>query len=376
MSLVITSLGMISSVGHDVVTSCASIRAGLTRPRKINYFSVLDDDTQETTPLDGCPIHGYTEGFNIVGLWVRVGIGCLQNLIEYGNLPDKSDKKFWSVTGLIGVTPPINDTRFGSDDSFTPEMLKEAYLERLMEVFDHPIPQENLYVVCIGHTGAIAAIRQAQAIMAEKQLERVIILAVDSYLDPMTLDWLAENRRLKTAENPVGATPGEAGACFMVESADSSQNRHAAIQAVIKEPALAVERNHFFSDETSQGIGLAAVISQALSQASVSVPFNGTVISDLNGEQWRAYELGSARVRILDKLGSDAKFIFPCDSIGEIGASSAAVAICVAARSLQRGYAYEDTVLIVSSSDYGQVGAVCLSKAEHHILSQPSQTTK
>jgi len=362
MDLVITSLGMISSVGYDVVTSCASVRAGIRRPREICHFSVLDEESQEMLPLTGCQIHGYTEGFNIIGFWVRVGLSCLNDLIGYGALPEKCNKAFWSNTGLIAVTPPISDARFNSDESFTPLMLKQAYFDRLMELFDVPISQENLGVVCAGHAGAIAAIRQAKTIIAEQNLERIIILAVDSYLDPMTLDWLEEHGRLKTSGNPVGLTPGEAGACFMVESVLSAQNRHAPIQAFIKEPALAVEKNHFFSNAPNQGDGLAAVISDALSQTEVSGSFHGTIFSDLNGETWRAYELGTAMVRVPYLLRNDNKFIYPSEYLGEIGAASGAVAICLAARSFQRGYSDCNTILVISSSDYGQVGAVCLSR--------------
>lgn len=361
MDLAITSLGMISSVGYDVVTTCASVRAGIRRPRDIYHFSVLDEESQEMVPLTGCQIHGYTEGFNIIGFWVRAGLSCLNDLIGYGALPEKSDKGFWSNTGLIGVTPPISDARFDSDESITPPMLKQAYFDRLMEMFDFPILQDNLGVICAGHVGAITAIKQAKAMIAKNKLERIIILAVDSYLDPMTLDWLEEHGRLKTLGNPAGLTPGEAGACFMVESVRSAQNRQVPIQAFIKEPALAVEKNHLFSNAISQGDGLAAVISDALSQTEVSGSFLGTIFSDLNGEAWRAYELGTARVRIPHLLGGENKFIYPCEYLGEIGAASGAVAICLAARSFQRGYSDCDTILVISSSDYGQVGAVCLS---------------
>lgn len=193
MDLMITSLGMVSSVGFDFATSCASIRAGLNRRRELVYYSEIDEETMDTTPIIGSPIHGYTEGFNIVGCWVRIALGCLDNLVEYGMLPDRDDTTFWSKTGLIGVTPFSNDERLGGDDGCTPDDLKEAYIYCLLDVFNHPIPQKNLDIICSGHSGTIAAIKHATVMMAEKKLERIIILAVDSYLDPNSLNWLAEN---------------------------------------------------------------------------------------------------------------------------------------------------------------------------------------
>ncbi|MBW2737387.1 MAG: hypothetical protein JRE64_00780 [Deltaproteobacteria bacterium] len=362
MDLVITSLGMLSSVGHNVVTSCASIRAGLTRRREISYFSELDLDTQDSTPIIGCPIHGYTEGFVIPGLWVRMALSSLNNLVEYGRLPDRTNTRFWSKTGIIGVTPPPYDPRLGADEDCTSEDVKEAYLHSLLDVFNYPILQYNLGIICTGHSGAIAAIGQAELMMAVQDLERIIVVAVDSYLDPMSLDWLDEHRRLKTSENPAGLTPGEAGACFMLESRNSCQSRGASLQACVKKSAVATENDHYFTDKQNQGVALSAVIIQAFSKSSVTLPFAGKVISNLNGEQWRAYELGVARVRATESLSPMSDFIYPCDSLGEIGAASGTVAICIATRLLQCGYVREDAVLVSLSSDYGQVGAVYITR--------------
>src|SRR5258705_1861788 len=327
MDCVITSIGMVCLVGHDVANACAAIRAGIVRPKDIESFLLLDEETQEPVPVRGYPIHGYTEGFNIVGLWIRGALGCLQNLIEYGQLPDRSDTRFWNRTAMIGVTPPVNDARFESDDSFTPDMIKEVYLNRLLEGFGYPLLEENLAVVCTGHAGAIAAIKQAKTMIEQTKVDRAIVVAVDSYLDPMTLDWLIEHDRLKTSEHPAGLTPGEAGACFMVESLDSSERRNPTIGIRIGEPVLGSENNHLFRDEPNQGIALGKVIEEALRSTLVTVPFNGPVISDFNGEQWRAAELGGARDRAHNEVMSDARFLFPSTSLGEVGAAAAACGI-------------------------------------------------
>lgn len=311
----------------------------------------------------GRPIRGFTEGFFVQGLWIRLGVACLKGMVEHLGLTELSDREFWSATGLLAVTPPITDARFECDVTYTTQHLKSAYLSRLIEVVPFPISYENTDVVCIGHAGTIVAISRAGMMITKMGMERVIILAVDSYLDPLTLDWLVELGRLKDAENPVGLIPGEAGACIMVESLASSRRRRAVAHALVEEPALGSEENHYFSGEKSQGVALADVMSRALLQSAVSAPFRGDVISDLNGEEWRAYEMACARVRLAGQLDGEANLTFPASSLGEIGSASGAVAICVAARSLERGYAYQETVLVTSSGDNGQVGAVCLSKA-------------
>jgi 3-oxoacyl-[acyl-carrier-protein] synthase I len=353
----ISGLGMISSIGPDVATSCAALRAGLVRPREIPYFSLLASESQRATPVIGRPIHGYTEGLGTVALWIRLGLACLQDLIGFGRLPCNSDGTFWSMTGLIAATPSLDSSRFDSDEPITSEIIRADYLEPLIGLLDYPIRQRNVDSICIGHVGAISAVKRAQTMITRQQVERVIVLAVDSYLDPSTLEWLDEHNRLKTADNPVGIIPGEAGACFMIESRASSTKRSATICAALGDPALG-EEAHFPSDDPITGVGLSTTLSEALLRAAVRRLFEGDVISDCNGEPWRARELGSARVRLSDKLGSRANFIFPCASLGEIGAASGTVAVCAAARSLQRGYATGEAVVIISRSEQGEVGAI------------------
>ena len=363
MNLMITGLGMITSVGFDAASSCASIRAGLNRRREIDYYTTLETETMDAIPIIGCPVSGYADGFNKVGRWIRLGLGCLQDLIDQNALPDSSDAQFWLKTGLIGVTPPCQEPRIDADEACTPTDVQHAFLHPLLDQLDRPIPKSNLEMVCGGHSGAVMAVDRAPDMMARKGLERVIVLGVDSYLDPESLDWLAENHRLKIESVPTGLMPGEAGACFLLESGRAAQNRRAKGLAVVVQPALGTEENHYYSDGSSQGAALAGVIHQAIVNAGLDGPFAGEVISDMNGETWRAYELGSARIRLSSVLSGEAGFIFPADSLGEVGAASGAVAICMAARMLHRRYSLGDTVLIASSSDAGPVGALCVRNA-------------
>ena len=369
--LAITSLGMISSVGYDVAASCAAIRAGITRPREVPYFAVLDAETQAPALLVGRPVRGYAEGFNIVGLWIRLGVGCLRDMIAYGGLPDASDRAFWSATGLVAATPRINDSRFGGDGEYTAEDLKEFYLTRLLEVAGLPINGEHVEVTCLGHAGALTAAVRARALIETRRLERVIVLAVDSYLDPITLDWLAADERLKTVETSIGLVPGEAGATVLLEAPAAARRRRARIEALLHEPGLGNEPRPFVSGETSQGEGLTAATTQALSHAGVPLPFRGPVVSDLNGEHWRAHELGFARVRLAPTLGPEARFWFPCTALGDVGAASGAVGLCIAVRALVRGYAESSAALVLSSSDHGAVAAACLAAPEASATSSP-----
>jgi 3-oxoacyl-[acyl-carrier-protein] synthase-1 len=147
-----------------------------------------------------------------------------------------------------------------------------------------------------------------------------------------------------------------------VETISACKARNASFQAVVDEVGLGKEADHFFSGKVNRGIGLSQAIDQALSNTSVTLPFAGDLISDLNGENWRAYELAGTRILLSHKISSEAPLILPCISLGEVGAASGGVALCVAIQSFARHYSHSDRVLILTSSERGDVGAACLRK--------------
>ena len=51
--LAVTALGATTSVGWDVVTAAASVRAGISRAGEVPGAEVLDEETHEPTPVIG-----------------------------------------------------------------------------------------------------------------------------------------------------------------------------------------------------------------------------------------------------------------------------------------------------------------------------------
>jgi 3-oxoacyl-[acyl-carrier-protein] synthase-1 len=126
-------------------------------------------------------------------------------------------------------------------------------------------------------------------------------------------------------------------------------------QARISRAALAFEEQNRVGGGTSQGHALTAV----MKAAAPAQGFSGVVYDDLNGEEWRARELGTALARV-GELYRAARFTHPASMLGDTGAASGAVAMCLAARSFVRGYATSKDVLILSSSEHGHVGVLGL----------------
>lgn len=358
MSSVITGVGMISSVGRDVAASCAAIRAGVSRPRPLEDFKLLDEDTGELVPVTGHPVRGVTEGFGIVGRWMRLGRACVADLVQHSERG--SDADFWNRTGLMAIAPYPDSDRFGASENSPSVAVRQAYLEPLRASLK--LPLEHADLLCTGPAGAVEALQRAEGWMAAAALERVLVLAVDSYCDPLTLEWLVKNRRLKTTDEAVGLAPGEAGACFLLEGMSSARQRQARTQVAVEGVAVQLEKHHLRAEGVNVGQALSAALAQTL--ACCAAPrVAGDLLSDLNGESWRAAELGYALARSPQRFGEGLRVIAPAVSLGETGAASCAVSICVAVRALLRGYARTERVLIASSSELGHVGTLCLSKA-------------
>ncbi|WP_437995565.1 hypothetical protein WMF26_30410 [Sorangium sp. So ce185] len=365
MDLAITGMGMVTSVGMDAPTACASIRAGVAIPRPIPYFQVLNAATQENEPLMGHAIRGFAEGFVFVGAWIRLALGALSDLARQGALPGASARSFWASTGLIAVTPHLGSDRYADDCSVRKDAagIREAYLERVEEALGLPLSAKHVEVLGLGHAGTAAAVAVARGWL-QAGLERVIVLAVDSYLDPFTLEWLADHRRLKIDDNPCGLIPGQAGACVLLETGVSSGRRGAAACAVIEAVSTGAPAHQGAEqDQRGDGAGLARAMGDVLGDASAETPFRGDIVLDVNGETWRAAAWGNALARFAQRVASGTRIVLPCNSLGEVGAASGAVGVCVAARALARGYGSGDRAIVASCSEWGQAGALRLRAA-------------
>src|SRR2546422_2283956 len=210
--------------------SCASLRTGLSRPCELAHFHVLEDEDGEAVPVIGYPIRGFTEGFYLLGLWVRLGHACLTDLVRYGALPDGSHLSFWGRTGLVLVTPQIDEDRFPDAELLAPEQILHGYGQRLLALEGLPLPSSQMILVSLGHAGAAKAVQGAMQLIDGGRLDRLIVLAVDSYVDGPTLEWLSEHQRFKAPESAAALIPGEAGACFLLESFAEGRQRGAPIE--------------------------------------------------------------------------------------------------------------------------------------------------
>jgi 3-oxoacyl-[acyl-carrier-protein] synthase-1 len=354
-------MGMVSSVGRHASAACAAIRAQLSRPRRCAYYQSLEEDTQEPSAVMGHPVQGYAEGFNGVGLWMRLTLGSVADLLGSAGLPSPGDQGFWRRTRLLAVMPSPVGPRFQLDEGDV-SLLEESFLQPLLGRLRLPLAGGAAAIAGTDHAGTAAAVREAERLFSQGLADRVILLAVDSYLDPLTLQWLDADQRLKTADRPTGLMPGEAAVSLLLESSGSARRRDAAVLARVAAAAVAREPHPLTSGETNTGLGLSTCLVEALDAAGLSGRYSGDIVSDLNGESWRAQEWGTVIVRLIDRLESP-RLHMPCVSTGDTGAASGALGMCLAIHLLSRGHSRTGRVLVTSSSASGETGCVALGSA-------------
>lgn len=359
--MVVSEVGIVTSVGRDAHTTLTSILAGIARPKELGYFAIVDPELQEPQGVVGHPIEALTEGFHLYGLWLRVGLKCLEDLLSRAGL--ERGPQVWQRGALIAVAPDIRSERFMSEGDESPEALREPYLDRIAGWLG--VPAERVKAVAVGPTGLYQALELAGRALERQDVDRVAILAVDSLLDTLSLEWLAEHDRLKTPAVPAGLMPGEAGVALLIER-PGAKGLGVSVRAIASEAppprgAPAGGADPAWQTSVERGARLAQVLERCLARAPRGDGAARMLVSDQNGEQWRAEELAHCSLKLGDLWPADAELLLPALSVGDTGAARAALGCGIAALALKHGEARESIVL--TSTFDGAAGAALLTAA-------------
>jgi 3-oxoacyl-[acyl-carrier-protein] synthase-1 len=370
----ITGLGMITSLGHDVATSCAAARAALTRSRELKVLNSFCD--QEPEPVMGHAVPLIAEGFVGLAKASMLGSYALKDLLArrpilanecdrtgiYINLSDQF------ILDACAERPQMDGDETDEDSMEAWSLPSSAWaaecsnlIPRLLTHCAIPIPPANhrLYFSC--HTGVITAIQDAIEQIASGIFDRCIVGGIDCCIEPRFLAVAIEMGFVKTSVTPAGFMPGEAAGFLLIERLERAQSRGVEIKSLIASAATGKDEIHRLSEESPRGVTLAETIERLFSRAPRPAQKVSLIIGDLNGDNFRAIDWGYALIRLQEqyKLG-DLPIWLPALGFGETGAATGALAICMATRGFQRRYAPDGTILIWLSSDNGSKAAILL----------------
>lgn len=301
--------------------------------------------------MPGFPLHPFTEGFSNFGRWMRLAQLSIEDLGESVGLSASPPIR----TAVIAVTRPAPVEWYDHQDHADAEAATVAnFLRPLCAATGFPAMPAHLEAISVGSSGLGHALARASALLESGQADRVLMITVDSWFDPILIGEAAAAGRLKTSGQALGFVPGEAAACLMFETPASARRRqgsafHLVISGTEQESQPPIEAPH------SAGNGLALSVGAVLGSSS----FTGELILDLNGEMWRAEQWGRALVRLGQRF-DPARTLLPCTSLGDIGASSGGIGICLAAQALRRGWATDNRTMVVTSTELGACTCVQL----------------
>jgi 3-oxoacyl-[acyl-carrier-protein] synthase-1 len=341
--LVISGVGMVSSVGLTMAETCASVRAGINRFTDIeDYIPEMETlDAELPQPMKGCrvPTIG-SEDDRISNLL----LAALRDLVQNARLA----RSVMMRAALYVALPPAD--RAGR----TPDR-RDASLRRFLGKALGCDPA-RIRLFPGGHTASAVALSAA----AGDEATPAIVAGVDSYHDPETLAWLDESGRLRSLKNPEGFLPGEAAAALLLETRSAAETRAASVLAAVRGTGKARETNAIGGDRPSSGAGLTSAIRTA---ANGDDPDGvAWVACDLNGERYRHQEWGLCQVKLRPALASSLIVWHPADCLGDVGAASASVLLGLAARALERDYAPAPECIVWTGSDDGERAAVRIVK--------------
>lgn len=372
-TIAVTGLGMLSSIGHNVVTSCASAMAGITRASELTVLNFTGGQLLGNEPVVGHTVGFIADGFTGVGKLIRLGSLALQDLIKRTNIAEHNMNRTGLYINLSDQYLEDTQAKVEHDETGVDAHLdwsppsyswmeeSRQLIPRLASHCGADIPKGNQVVYYRNHAGVLQALLEAVKNIISGNLDQCIIGGIDSCAEPRHLIAAASNRMLKTKVNPIGFMPGEAAAFFLLERLNQARSRDVEICGIIESPCITEEKCHRLSGDPSLGIALSQAIETSLSGFDGQRHQIGLVIGDLNGDPFRATEWSYAMTRLTRMLGLvDLPLWLPAASFGEIGAATGAASICLGIRALQRGYARTDKILVWLSSDNGTKGALCL----------------
>jgi 3-oxoacyl-[acyl-carrier-protein] synthase-1 len=371
--LAITGIGMVSTLGIKVNTACAAARAGITRACDHPHAEIYDSESAELFPVTAHALIDLCDGY--------VGVARLLRMLQ----PAFEQLPMGNLSATQGILPGIfiavasgyhlehleeqeneelkaQGVNLDEDEPTDADILKgiceEELLPSLSTLSGIKFDAKNQGVIFGDQVGVIDAVRTASEALSTKSVDVCIAGGVDSYVEPMVLQALADCGLLKGPDNPEGISPGEAAALVQLELPDRARARRAPILGYLHGAHCEVEDLKRFTGP-SQGRGLSKAIRQSIADSLTESAPPGLMIGSLNGDPWRAHEWGVALLGLPQHI-SAAPLWNPAESFGELGAASGAVAICMGVRGLCRGYAGTQSILIWQSNEDGRKGAIVL----------------
>ncbi|MTD28510.1 hypothetical protein [Erwinia sorbitola] len=191
-----------------------------------------------------------------------------------------------------------------------------------------------------------------------------IVIALHSWATLEALLWLESRALLHGSHtfyqdtlrsNPYGRVPGEGAACIVI-----SHNLTTSSWCQITSIAVTQEEVLADSDLPCTGMALSQAAKQAIMLAGA--PVISQLVTDFNGETYRADELGFTLLRLKhNQLLKDFQQVTPALASGDAGCASMLLHMAIIAWRYAQNNGANNHTLLLSSADSGQRSATVMS---------------
>ncbi len=356
--LKILGYGAVTNVGMDALSSILSIRAGIQRQAEIRHLTTFDPDDLET-PLFGCPVSGFTDGFYYTGAWIRLGLAALQDLDRTFVQPRFSDAAaFWERTVLYWALPSLGGARIG-----WPAPVADAQTARLNQILlEHLVQPPRVGAAWSAqqdHAAVAHALPAVHGLLCNDHVDHVVVLATDSLLDIQSLNFALESELMAKPDGTEGFLPGEAAGALLFGREQAAG--HAQVMDV------AIERGEVPRGAQHEMVtALARLLEAAIlkvfeTRFDEEAPFVGDLYWDASGVRLHELVLAEVTVRLAGVIDWDRTNVHaPGESVGEIGAAFGALNLSMVTWSFQNRAASAESSLVLSLDMTGTASAVLL----------------
>jgi 3-oxoacyl-[acyl-carrier-protein] synthase-1 len=333
----IDGFGAVTPVGLDAPSSCASIRAGISRiaadhpfppPMDPQYVALVKArHFLRPTPTDW-----------LLNLATRALKECVRDE------PPPPDQV------ALFICPPERFRKHpGLDRLDDTALLQQLRTRTGIRITAHSA------VLHSGQAGIVEGLSRAHDLIATGRVTHCIVGGVDSLANAIDIERLRKAARLYVEGNPQAVIPGE-GAAFVCVSGTHRGRRLRSLGQILG-VGTARESKTALGPEFSQGDAMREALGQACDGARVHEGSLGWVSSTFNGERYGAWEAMLFRPRFYRTRREHLPITYPAMAVGEMGTAAGALSIIVAAMAITRGYAPGGYAMCEMASEEGLRGA-------------------
>ena len=335
----IVAAGAITSLGHDVERTVASLRSGLDRFKQVPFIGTGGAD------LVIAPIEGYADGTSAIDRYEALALKAILPCLE--PLTVDEWQRLWFFIGLPSPARPG-----------VPKRLAQQLGERLADRLRVALPA--LQMLELGRASVLAALAQARHALDRGQAAQCVVGGVDVLVNGDSLRGLSEAQLLK--EQWDGFIPGEAAAFVRVSPAPG-RGRWGGLAPAVHGIGLARDTASGSADEPLVGVGVCAALRAAVQDAGVDESVVRFYVNNVNGARAGFEDAAMGHIRFSRTPKDGIEFWHLASHLGETGAAVGALELIWAGAAHELGFAADRCAMLAASEGEYRTAALLVAGA-------------